>query len=203
MPLNLSRLFGGVLTKPITIVSGLPRSGTSMMMKILEAGGMPILTDELRVADEDNPKGYYEWERAKKLKEGDIEWVTQAQGKAVKVISALLVDLPGQYRYKIIFMRREISEILASQRQMLLRRGEPADTIDDAQMAEMFQEHLKRVRVWLANQSNMQVLYVDYNDLIENPGAHIENLTSFLNVALDLDAMRAVPDASLYRQRKS
>lgn len=203
MPLNLSRLFGSVHTKPITIVSGLPRSGTSLMMKILEAGGMPILADDLRAADEDHPSGYYEWERANKLKEGDDEWVEQAQGKAVKVTSALLVDLPVRYRYRIIFMRREIIETLASQRQMLLRRGESADSIEDAQMAEMFHEHLKRVRVWLANQSHMQVLYVDYKELIENPGPHIENLTSFLNMALDVDAMRAVPDVSLYHQRKS
>lgn len=201
MPLNLAKLFRSTPSAPITVVSGLPRSGTSMMMKILEAGGLEILTDELRAADEDNPKGYYEFERVKKLKDGDIDWVGEAQGKVIKIISALLGDLPSRYTYKIIFMRREMAEILASQRQMLTRRGE-ADKVDDAQMAEMFQEHLKRVRVWLANQKNMEVLYVDYNDLMKNPAAHIESIRAFLGLQLDTDAMRAVPDAGLYRQRK-
>lgn len=174
-----------------------------MMMKILEAGGMQILTDELRAADEDNPKGYYELERVKKLKEGDVAWVSQARGKVVKIISALLEGLPGRHHYKIIFMQREMAEILASQQQMLVRRGEAADKVADIQMAEMFQEHLKRVRVWLANQKNMQVLYVDYNELMKNPAPHIENIQAFLSVPLDAQAMRAVPDASLYRQRKA
>ncbi len=202
MPVKFPRLFGRAAAQPITIVSGLPRSGTSMMMKILEAGGMQILTDELRAADEDNPKGYYELERVKKLKEGDVDWVDQAQGKAVKIISALLEGLPARQHYKIIFMRREMAEILASQRQMLVRRGEPADKVDDAQMAGMFQEHLKRVRVWLANQPNMDVLYVDYNELMKDPAAQVAQLTAFLNLPLDAAAMCAVPDASLYRQRK-
>ncbi len=174
-----------------------------MMMKILEAGGVEILTDDLRAADDDNPKGYFELERVKKLKEGDIDWVDQAQGKAVKIISALLEDLPDRHRYKIIFMCREMAEILASQRQMLIRRGEAADDVNDAQMAEIFQEHLKRVRVWLANQENIDVLYVDYNDLMRDPAVQIESLVSFLSIPLDVDAMRAVPDASLYRQRKA
>lgn len=203
MPLKLSRLFGRAHAQPVTIVSGLPRSGTSMMMKILEAGGVEILTDDLRAADDDNPKGYFELERVKKLKEGDIDWVDQAQGKAVKIISALLEDLPDRHRYKIIFMCREMAEILASQRQMLIRRGEAADDVNDAQMAEIFQEHLKRVRVWLANQENIDVLYVDYNDLMRDPAVQIESLVSFLSIPLDVDAMRAVPDASLYRQRKA
>lgn len=174
-----------------------------MMMKILAAGGMQILTDELRVADEDNPKGYFELERVKKLKEGDIAWVGEAQGKVVKIISALLDDLPPAYHYKIIFMRRAMAEILASQQQMLIRRGEASDKVADEQMAEMFQEHLKRVRVWLANQKNMEVLYIDYNELMGEPAPHIEKICAFLGLALDAQAMRAVPDAGLYRQRKS
>jgi hypothetical protein len=174
-----------------------------MMMKILEAGGMEILTDELRIADEDNPRGYYELERVKKLKDGDIDWVGEAQGKVVKIISALLQDLPGQYSYKIIFMRREMEEILASQRQMLVRRGETPDKTNDAQMAEMFQEHLKRVRVWLANQKNMEVLYIDYGDLLRESISCVESIKIFLDLPLDPDAMCAVPDASLYRQRKT
>ena len=184
----------------ITIVSGLPRSGTSMMMKVLEAGGMEIVTDNLRTADEDNPKGYYELEDVKALKDGDDSWIVDAPGKVVKVISSLLEYLPSGYKYRIIFMRREIAEILASQKQMLIRRGEPSDG-DDQQMAEMFQEHLKRVRVWMANQPNMDVLYVDYNKLMGNPDPEIKAVAEFLGLSENLDAMLAVPDKKLYRQK--
>ena len=114
--------------KVITVVSGLPRSGTSMMMKMLDAGGMEILSDEVRKADEDNPKGYYEFEKVKEL-EKDASWMGQAAGKAVKIISALLMHLPEEYSYRIIFMRRKMEEILKSQEQMLIRRDEPTDDV--------------------------------------------------------------------------
>jgi hypothetical protein len=184
----------------ITLVSGLPRSGTSMMMKVLEAGGMEIFTDNQRTADEDNPKGYYELEQVKALKDGDVSWVKDAPGKAVKVISSLLEYLPSTYKYKIIFMRREIAEILASQKQMLIRRGEASDG-DDRKMEEHFQEHLKRVRVWLANQPNMEVLYVDYNALMADPDPEIKAVAEFLDLTNNLDAMQAIPDKKLYRQK--
>jgi hypothetical protein len=184
----------------IIIVSGLPRSGTSMMMKILEAGGMQIFTDNLRLADEDNPKGYYELEQVKALKDGDDAWLKDAPGKVVKIISSLLEYLPANYKYKIVFMRREIAEILASQKQMLIRRGESSDS-NDQKMAEMFQEHLKRVRVWLANQPNMEVLYVDYNTLMADPAPEIKALAGFLGLNDRLDDMLAVPDKKLYRQK--
>ena len=184
----------------ITIVSGLPRSGTSMMMKVLEAGGMEIYTDNLRAPDEDNPKGYFELEQVKALKDGDDAWVKDAAGKVVKVISSILEYLPSTYKYKIVFMRREIAEILASQKQMLIRRGEPSEG-DDQKMAEMFQEHLKRVRVWLANQSNMEVIYVDYNALMAVPAPEIKAVAEFLGLTAHLEAMLAVPDKKLYRQK--
>lgn len=171
-----------------------------MMMKVLEAGGLQIFTDNQRQADEDNPKGYYELEQVKALKDGEDAWLKDAPGKAVKVISSLLEYLPSAYHYKIIFMRREIAEILASQRQMLVRRGE-ANESDDQKMAEMFQEHLKRVRVWLANQPNMDVLYVDYNALMANPNPEIKAVAEFLGFNEHLDAMLAVPDQKLYRQK--
>ena len=171
-----------------------------MMMKVLEAGGMEIYTDNLRTADDDNPKGYYELEDVKALKDGKSDWMQDAPGKAVKVISSLLEYLPSDYKYKIVFMRREISEILASQKQMLIRRSENSDG-DDKQMAEMFQEHLKRVRVWLANQSNMDVLYVDYNALMANPDPEIKAVAEFLDLNKNLDVMLAVPDKKLYRQK--
>ena len=134
----------------ITVVSGLPRSGTSMMMKMLAAGGMPILTDNTRIPDDDNPGGYFELEKVKALKDGENEWLSEAQGKAVKIISALLEHLPSQYQYRIIFIHRDLGEILASQKQMLVRRGEPADKIDDESLGALFQKHLLQVEKWLS-----------------------------------------------------
>jgi hypothetical protein len=198
--LGIFKRFQRKQPETITIVSGLPRSGTSMMMKVLEAGGMEVFTDNLRVADEDNPKGYFELEQVKALKDGDDSWVKDAPGKVVKVISSLLEYLPSTHKYKIVFMRRAIPEILASQKQMLVRRGEPSDG-DDQQMAGIFQEHLKRVRVWLANQPNMDVLYVDYNELMGDPDPAIKAVAEFFDLTENLDAMLAVPDKKLYRQK--
>ncbi len=186
----------------VTVVSGLPRSGTSMMMQILQAGGVQILTDQVRTADDDNPKGYYEFERAKKLREGDMEWVKDAQGKAVKIISALLEFLPPQYKYKVIFMQRNMDEILASQKQMLVRRNEPTDKVDDATLAGIFRKHLDSVQTWLASQPNIEVLYVNYGELIKDPAPHIQSLARFLDIPLDVPAMLAAPDKSLHRQKK-
>jgi len=191
---------------PIIIVSGLPRSGTSMMMKILEAGGMTILFDGLREADEDNPKGYYELEAVKALtEERDPEWLANAEGKVVKVISFLLQYLPTTHRYKVIFMRREIDEILASQAKMLERRHETS-TDSDEKVGDAYQEHLKRVKVWLSNQANMEVLSIEYRALLEKPQDVIPSLINFLGVTFTPDqivAMQQVPDKSLYRNRSA
>ena len=130
--------------KPIVVVSGLPRSGTSMMMKMLEVGGIPPVTDNHRMADDDNPKGYYEFERVKKLDKGDTEWLADAPGKVVKVIAALLTYLPPTYNYKVIFMRRLMPEILASQRQMLVRRGEAPNKFKDEDMARIIEKHVDK-----------------------------------------------------------
>lgn len=184
----------------ITVVSGLPRSGTSLMMKMLEAGGLPPLTDHIRSADEDNPRGYYEFERVKKLKE-DRAWLPEARGRAVKVISALLAHLPADYEYRVIFMRRNMSEILASQRQMLIRRGQPADAISDAEMAALFDKHLRQIETWLAGQPNMRALYVNYNELVAAPLAGAQRVNAFLGGRLDVEAMAAAVDPSLHRQR--
>ena len=134
---------------PAIIVSGLPRSGTSMMMKMLEAGGIPALTDAIRAADGDNPKGYYEFERVKQMDKGDTAWMTSAQGKAVKVISALLQHLPADYEYRVIFVRRNLNEVLASQRKMLINRDEDKNTVDDEEMERLFTMHLEQVSTWL------------------------------------------------------
>lgn len=185
----------------ITIVSGLPRSGTSMMMKMLEAGGMEILTDKIREADDDNPQGYYEFERVKKLKE-DQAWLEDARGKAVKVISALLKDLPPGYDYKVIFMRRKLEEVLASQKQMLVRRGEPTDRVSDERLRQLFQKHLQRVAVWLDEQPNFAVIYVDYNEVLDDPAVHVNRINQFLGNTLDVEKMAGVVDKSLYRRRQ-
>jgi hypothetical protein len=184
----------------VIIVSGLPRSGTSMMMKMLEAGGLQVLTDRIRTADEDNPKGYYEFERVKQI-EHDQAWLPEAQGKAVKMVSALLKHLPADYRYRIVFMRRQMDEILASQQQMLVRRGEAAGAVSDEKMAQMFGRHLQQVQDWLARQSNVEVLYVHYGDVLTDPGGEAQRLNRFFDGALDAEAMAAVVDPELYRQR--
>lgn len=187
----------------ITIVSGLPRSGTSMMMKMLEAGGLPLLIDNIRTADVDNPKGYYEFERVKKLSEGDDAWLEDAQGKAVKIIATLLVYLPTIYTYRLIFMHRAMPEILASQRKMLLHRGEDPEKISDAQMAKLFEKHLARVNDWVNRQQNLKRIDIGYNQLIEDPGLHVEQINQFLGRRLNLSKMVQVVDPKLYRQRQN
>jgi hypothetical protein len=185
----------------ITIVSGLPRSGTSMMMKMLEAGGLEPLTDNIRAADEDNPKGYFEFERVKQI-ETDKAWLEDARGRVVKLISALLKHLPPSNHYKVIFMRRAMPEILASQRQMLIRRGEPADAVPDDKMAAMFEKHVAQVESWLASQPNIETIYVSYNEVMKAARPHAELVNEFLGGTLNVDAMVGVADAALYRQRR-
>jgi len=199
----LQKVFKPASGQVVTVVSGLPRSGTSMMMRMLESGGIPPLTDELREADKDNPKGYYEFERVKKLDEGDTDWVEQAQGKSVKVISALLKYLPAGYTYKLIFMRRNMDEILASQRQMLIRREEPTDSVSDEELADLFRKHLAQIQAWIDGQPNVEVIYVSYNDVVENPLEQSQRINHFLGDTLDVERMVRVVDQALYRQRES
>ena len=189
-------------SKNVIVVSGLPRSGTSMMMKMLAEGGLPILTDEIRNADEDNPNGYYEFEPVKQLADGQIKWLANANGKAVKIISALLEYLPGDYRYKVIFMERAIQEILASQQKMLSRRNEKS-AISDAEMQAQFEQHLAASKYWLARQPNVDVLYVEYNKMIAVPDEYCAHIAEFLDVPVDVEKMRSVPNERLYRNRVS
>jgi hypothetical protein len=186
--------------QPIVIVSGLPRSGTSMMMRMLAEGGMPVVTDELRRADSDNPNGYFEFETVRQMSEGNVEWLANANGKAVKVISALLEYLPSDYSYKIIFLEREIKEILESQRKMLANRNEKA-TADEAEIEMQIQKHLSIMKPWLVRQPNIEVLYVNYNTLMTKPEPLCEQITEFLDLPLNQTRMLAVPDRHLYRNR--
>ena len=186
---------------PVVIVSGLPRSGTSMMMKVLEAGGLPVLIDGLRAADPDNPEGYYEFERVKELDKGDSAWVAETQGKAVKVISALLEYLPADYQYRVIFMHRNIEEVLNSQRKMLARRGEDVEAVNDAEMADLFAKHVTKIKQWLRRQPNFAVLDVDYNEMMQTPESYIRMINQFIDNTLDEQAMAAMINPALYRNR--
>ena len=187
--------------KPIYIVSGLPRSGTSMMMKMLEAGGMVPLIDNIRIPDEDNPKGYYEFEPVKKLAE-DGAWLGGARGKVVKIISMILFDLPSEFEYKIIFMERRMDEILASQAAMLKRRGQSGGDVSDQELSAKFDVHLKKIKSWLDRQGNIDVAYVNYNGLLEHPRENIPRINALAGHTLDEARMAAVIEPGLYRQRK-
>lgn len=197
----MKRLFKRKKETPITIVSGLPRSGTSMVMKMLEAGGIPPLTDHIRTADSDNPKGYYEYERVKKLRDGDTDWLPASQGKAVKIIAALLTHLPPDYEYRVLFMRRKMEEVLASQTQMLENRGEESK-VDDETMKDLFKKHIQQVRAWMNSQPNLLYLDLDYNAMLANPAPYVRQINQFLGGSLDEEKMLAVIDPSLYRQRQ-
>ncbi len=170
------------------------------MMKMLESAGMQVLTDQIRTADEDNPKGYYEFERVKKLREGDTAWLADVRGKAVKIVSAHLEYLPAAYRYRIIFMLREMKEILASQQDMLARRGAEGGPVSDEEMTNLYQKHLAQVRAWLADQGNMRVLYLNYNELLQSPQPELQKVSGFLG-DVDPQRMLAVIDKNLYRHR--
>jgi len=189
----------GAARDVVTVVSGLPRSGTSMVMKMLEDGGLNVLTDHLRTADADNPKGYYEFDRVKKLRV-DKGWVPEALGRAVKVISFLLRELPKEYRYQVVFVQRAMEEVLASQRQMLIRRGEPVSIEGEGEMAAAYAKHLDQVYPWIEEQANMSVLYVEHRRIVETPAAMAKTINGFLG-GLDVKAMAAVVDPSLHRQR--
>jgi len=191
------------LKERVVIVSGLPRSGTSLMMKMLEAGGIPPLTDGERAADQDNPKGYYEFERVKKLREGDIFWLPDAKGKVVKVIGALLPYLPGEFDFDVLFMRRAMSEILASQKKMLENRQEDTEKVTDDDMAKEFEDHLKEVFGWMKKQPNIRFIEVNYNQIMDNPAPELEKVAKFLGNQVNLDEMKKVIDPQLYRQRKA
>jgi hypothetical protein len=186
--------------KPVIVVSGLPRSGTSMMMKMLAEGGLQIVTDAVRHADDDNPNGYFELETVKSLPEGNVVWLQNAGGKVIKVIAPLLEHLPSQYLYKVLFMERELKEILASQKKMLANRNESAK-LDDAEMELQFRNHLAAVKAWLVRQTHIEVLYVNFNSLIAGPKPLCVKISDFLGIPMNIDRMVSVPTEKLYRNR--
>jgi len=184
----------------VTIVSGLPRSGTSMMMRAIEAGGMQALVDHVRKADENNPKGYYEFEPVKKTKENP-SWLRQAEGKVVKMVYRLLYDLPPDYEYRVVFMQRKMQEVLASQKKMLQQSEKETGSIPDDQMETLFQAELDRCQQWLSQQPNLSVFYVDYRNMVNDPKTQARRVDDFLDGGLNVEAMAASVDPSLYRNR--
>lgn len=188
--------------RPVIVVSGLPRSGTSMAMRMLDAGGVPVVTDGLRVADDSNPRGYYELEAVKELDKGhDTSWLKDARGRAVKIISLLLTYLPENYDYRVIFMQRNLHEIVASQNTMLDRLGEDAGESSDDRMIEVYQRHLENVSRLLAKRRCFSVLKVGYRDVLSRPDAEARRMMDFVGIGLDVEKMAAVADPGLYRNR--
>lgn len=184
----------------IAIVSGLPRSGTSLMMQMLVAGGMTPLSDGGRAADFDNPRGYLEWERIKQLP-NDPGCIAEAEGKVVKVISRLLLPLPAGHDYRVIFMQRPLPEVLASQDQMMRRRGTYKEGANRAAMAAAFDKHLREVYAWLDGKASVKSIRIAYHDALEQPEEISRKIAEFLGISLNLQAMIQQVDASLYHNR--
>jgi len=172
------------------------------MMQMLSAGGMETLTDGLRTPDPNNPRGYYELELVKSLAKNP-EMLAQAENKAVKVVSSLLEFLPQKHEYRIIFMRRALEEIVASQDRMLQRLGRDVPPAPRVSVMAAFEKHLQRVTRWLSEQSNMTVLYVNYSGLLKDTKPEVLRIRNFLGRALDSRAMEGKVEKSLHREKAS
>jgi len=190
-------------TQPfITVVSGLPRSGTSLMMQMLTAGGIPPLTDSLRTPDADNPRGYFELEKVKQLRQ-DKSWMPEAVGKVVKIIHLLLMELPVDHEYRVVFMQRDLAEVTTSQSVMLERSGKTGAAISPEKLAAIYAAQLATVGKWLADRPCFKVMNVRYADLIQNPEMHVRQINEFLGGAMDIQAMLGAVDPKLYRNRSN
>lgn len=185
----------------IVIVTGLPRSGTSMMMKMLEAGGVSPLCDGVRSADSDNPNGYYEFEPVKQTRT-DSRWLKDAPGRVVKMVYSLLYDLPADRQYQVLFMRRDLNEILASQSQMLANMN-IVSGVDDSRMAGLFEREINRFQHWLSKAAHINSIEVPYNDVASGRATPISSINEHLGGRLDVSAMLSVVDPSLYRNRSA
>jgi len=187
--------------KYVTVVSGLPRSGTSLVMQMLAAGGMTVLSDGRREADHSNPRGYFEYQRVKNLK-ADNAWLGEGQGKAVKIIVQLIPYVPPRYRYRVVIVERDLDEVVASQRAMLEREGRSGAQISDEQLKRVFATQSSRVYRWMQNQAGVDVLTVHHRQLIENPALASVEIAEFLDGQVDIERMAEVVDPSLYRNRR-
>lgn len=187
--------------EPIVVVSGLPRTGTSMMMQMLTAGGVEPVTDGLRAPDHDNPEGYLEYEPVKDLEHAaDKAWLHDARGRAVKIIAFLLEHLPETHNYRVVFMNRKLDEVLVSQSTMLDRRGE-VDETEDARMRQLYINHLARTKTMLSHRSHFEAHHVRYPEVIRDPRGNALEVSRFLGGGLDVDAMADVVNPELYRNR--
>jgi hypothetical protein len=190
---------------PIVVVSGLPRSGTSMMMQMLAAGGLTPLTDGVRTADDSNPEGYFELEAVKDLDKSaradGLAWLANARGKAVKILTPLLQYLPETYNYRVILMQRPLDEVVTSQNTMLARAGEATDVVPAGSVAAQYETHLRKVQALLASRACFETLTVRYGDVIADPRAQAERVSQFAGGGLAVDRMAAAVHARLYRNR--
>ncbi|MCG3138592.1 MAG: hypothetical protein HJJLKODD_02457 [Phycisphaerae bacterium] len=184
----------------VNIVSGLPRSGTSMMMRMLEAGGVPVLIDNIRVADQDNPNGYYEFEPVKKTKE-DASWLAGAGGRVVKMVYMLLYDLPKDHSYRVVFMRRHLREVIKSQEVMLEHKGKQRGDLPEEKLLALFESQLNQFYQWIERQPHFKILYVNYNEILQDARPAVQSMSEFFGNELDTQAMLNVVDPNLYRQK--
>jgi hypothetical protein len=171
-----------------------------MMMQMLAAGGLPILSDGQREADSDNPRGYLELEAATRLRK-ERDWIKEAKGSAVKIVTQLLPNLPSDMPYRVVFMERDPKEVLASQKVMLERLGREAAKLSNEQLEQAYRQQLKQVGIWLAKQPNIKTLFVSHREAIAAPDTVAGKVNTFLGGGLDFQAMAAAVDGSLYRQR--
>ena len=185
---------------PVTVVSGLPRSGTSLAMQMINAGGIPAVTDGQRASDDDNPRGYFEFERVKQLRT-DKAWLDDAAGKAVKVIHLLLTELPDDRPYRVVFMRRDLREVVRSQSTMLARSGRAGGGLAPERLMAVYGQQLAAVAAWLAERPNFAVLDVPYAELVAAPAGWVPRIDAFLGGGLDQAAMAAAVDPALHRNR--
>lgn len=188
------------MAAPVIVVSGLPRSGTSMAMQMLQAGGVSVLTDQERQADADNPRGYLELERVKQLRT-DKSWVADAEGKAVKIIHLLLMELPTDREYRVLFMRRDLREVVKSQGTMLERSGKKGAALPAERLMAVYEQQLRTVEAWLAQHPLFKVLDMDHRAMVTAPQAQVDRVCDFLGMQLDRAAMVAAVDPSLHRNK--
>jgi len=181
----------------IIVVSGLPRSGTSMMMQMLEAGGCPVLTDSKRVADESNPRGYYEYDGVRRIGR-DGGWLQPARGKAIKIIAQLLPHLRQDEHYRVVFMERPLSSVMDSQDEMLQRLARKGSPRSGHRLAETYLKQVDAVRRVLEDfRDTVQVLVVDYDEAVADPANTASRVNRFLGALLDESAMASVVEAGL------
>jgi hypothetical protein len=189
---------------PVIVVSGLPRSGTSMMMNMLQAGGLTLFADNVRIADDSNPLGYFEFERVKTLEtDPDRSWVRGARGQAIKIVCPLLRFLPETNNYRVVFMERDLVEVIASQDTMLEKAGEPPGGVPQDEVAKAYEHQLWRAKYLVSHRPCFEALFVRHRDVLADPAGQARRVATFLGRVLDVDRMAGAVDERLYRNRQA